>query len=486
MKKILLGLFSFLVVLLSFACGNITSEETSTLLTDITTQAELSTTGITTLPTTEDSTTTVITTEEYVYDPMEVADYIVEEARLSFKFFWEVVNGDPTSVGYGLVADRYNTATLSYGAASIASVGFALAAIPIGIENDWIGYQEGYERVLGTLNTLENMQRTHGFYYHFVNIENGSRAGYSEVSIIDTAIMMCGVILAGEYFGGEIKVKASELYQAVEWDWYYNDVSKMFYMGYMPESGFGGYWDSYAEQLMIYLLAAGSDNYSVGIEAYDKMKLSSQRKQYGTSDYFYVSYPGTLFTYQYSHAFFDFRTAMDNEYVNWFNNSIEASIAAYDYAQFMSTYYHTYGKTSWGNTASDGPDGYRAYGNLPAAGQIYIDGTLAPAGPIGSLVFVPELVLPAMEYFDSIEALQGKYGLLDSFNLGLTEEATSSIIRPARPIPVNGWFATDVIGIDKGVSLLMIENYRSEMIWYYFMQSEVVQKGFDVLDFTLL
>ncbi len=482
MKKLLLAVVVLLAVFVSVACDNQTTTET----TNTSTTASTTTTTTTTSMTSSDSTTQSTITEGFVYDPIEVEDYIVEEARLSFKFFWEVVNGNPASSGYGLVADRYNTATSTAGTASIASVGFALAAIPIGIENDWVGYLEGYERVLGTLDTLDGMQRTHGFYYHFVNMENGSRAGYSEVSIIDTAILMCGVILAGEYFGGEIKEKANELYQAVEWDWYYNDVAKMFYMGYTPEDGFGGYWDSYAEQLMIYLLAAASDDYSVGIEAYDRMKNNSQRKQYGTSEFFYVSYPGTLFTYQYSHAFFDFRTAMDNEYVNWFNNSIEASIAAYDYAQFMSTYYHTYSETSWGNTASDGPDGYRAYGNLPAVGQIYIDGTLAPAGPIGSLPFVLDLVLPAMEYFSTLEGLQGKYGLLDSFNLGLTEAATSAIIRPARPIPALGWYATDVIGIDKGISLLMIENYRSELIWYYFMQSEIVQKGFEELEFTLL
>ena len=476
MKKLFIFIIGFLTTFSVFAC-NESTDNTSTISSLVSTTGTLSTT---------DSSTNTTEVNEFIYNPITVEEHVLEEARLSFKFFWEVANGNSNSEGYGLVADRYNTATSTPGAASIASVGFALAAIPIGIENDWIGYLEGYERVLGTLNTLDNMQRTHGFYYHFVNMENGSRAGYSEVSIIDTAILICGVILAGEYFGGEIKSKANDLYQAVEWDWYYNDVAKMFYMGYTPENGFEGYWDSYAEQLMIYLLAAASDNYSVGIEAYEKMKLNSQRKQYGTSDYFYVSYPGTLFTYQYSHAFFDFRTAMDNDYINWFNNSIEASIAAYDYAQFMSTYYKTYDENSWGNTASDGPDGYRAYGNLPAAGQIYIDGTLAPGGAIGSLPFVPDLVLPTMEYFSTLEKLQGKYGLLDSFNLGLTSEATNAIIRPVRPIPVDGWFATDVIGIDKGISLLMIENYRSEMIWYYFMQSEIIQKGFEELDFTVL
>ncbi|MDD3477940.1 MAG: glucoamylase family protein [Candidatus Izemoplasmatales bacterium] len=442
-------------------------------------------TTTTTTTTTTDTTTTTET--GYVYNPITVADYVLEEERLSFKFFWEVVNGDPTSAGYGMVSDRYNTATKTYGAASIASVGFGLAALPIGIENGWLSYQEAYERALGTMHTIENMQRTHGFFYHFVSMASSNRDGSSEVSIIDTAIMLCGMLTAGQYFGGEIQTIAEQVYQEVEWTWYYNDVRNQFYMGYTPESGFGGYWDSYAEQLMIYLLAAASDNYAVGKEAYDKMKAGSQRKSYGSSDFYYASYPGTLFTYQYSHAFFDFRTAFDQENINWFNNSVAASVAAYDYADlFLKNNYLTYVGGGWGNTASDGPDGYRAYGNLAAAGTIYIDGTLAPSGAIGSLPFVPDKAMEAFAYYESLEALQGKYGYLDSFNLGLTETASTSIIRPNRVIPVDGWFDTDVIGIDKGIEMVMIENYRSSLIWDIFMQNEIVQKGFEELGFTIL
>jgi len=441
-------------------------------------------TGVTTNPIDTSATTSEVT--DYIYDPISVPDEVLSEEELSFKFFWEVVNGDPGSAGYGMISDRYNTVTRSYGDASIASVGFGLAAIAIGIENDWISYDEGYYRAYHTMVTIQNMQRTHGFFYHFISMDDATRSGTTEVSIIDTSILLCGMIMIGEYFGGEVKALANEIYQGVEWDWYYDSAHTMFYMGYTPESGFGGHWDSYAEQLMIYFLAAASDEYSVGKAAYDHMKANSQRKQYGTSEFFYVSYPGTLFTYQYSHAFFDFRTALDNENINWFNNSIEASIAAHDYAIFQSQNYETYSSLAWGNTASDGPDGYRAYGNLPAAGTIYVDGTLAPSGAIGSIAFVPELVLPTIAYYNSLASLQGKYGFLDSYNLGLTANASSSIIRPNHPIPLTGWFDTDVIGIDKGITLLMIENYRSSLVWDYFMQSDIIQKGFSELEFTIL
>jgi hypothetical protein len=472
-----------LLILISTACGVTTTTFNQT--SSSTSSASTSSSTTDTTLSTESTTDTTLTTEPaYVYDPISVPLNLFEEERLSFKFFWEVVNGNPDSSGYGMISDRYNTKNSTYGAASIASVGFGLAAIPIGIVNDWIGFQEGYDRVLGTLQTLQTMQRTHGFYYHFVSMSSATRSGLSEVSIIDTAILMCGAIMAGEYFGGEIKTIANELYQAVEWNWYFDTNRMMFYMGYMPENGFGGHWDMYAEQLMIYFLAAASDDYAVGKSAYDQMKNSSQIKRYGTGPNFYVSWPGTLFTYQYSHAFFDFRNATDSEGVNWFDNSSAATLAAQEFSGWLDNNYLAYNQNAWGNTASDCPDGYCASGNLPAAGTIYIDGTLAPSGAIGSIVFRPDLVLPAMEHYAQITALQSKYGLLDAYNLGLTATAASTVKRPNAVIPEGGWFSTDVIGIDKGITVLMVENYRSGFIWYYFMRSDIIQKGYAELGFT--
>lgn len=471
-KKIIITVLNLILFLLVMGCQKVTT----TSLTK--------STDLTTIITTDPITSTITTALPYVYQPIEVPDYVLDEEYKSFKFFWEAVNGTSGSAGYGMIADRYNTVTNTPGAASIASVGFGLAAMPIGIENDWISYQEGYDRVLGTLNTLKNMQRTHGFYYHFVSMSSATRSGSSEVSIIDTAIMICGAIVAAEYFGGEIKTLVNEIYQAIEWNWYFDTNRLMFYMGYTPENGFGGHWDMYAEQLMIYFLAAASDNYSVGKLAYTQMRNNSQKKSYGTSGQFYVSWPGTVFTYQYSHAFLDFRNLEDEIGVNWYDNSVMATTAAYDFGQWLKNNYLTYGDNAWGNTASDCPDGYCASGNLPAAGTIYIDGTLAPSGTIGSIVFRPDLVIPAIEHYHSIVKLQSKYGLLDAYNLGVTETASSTIKRPNAPIPNGGWFASDVIGIDKGITLLMIENYRSEMIWDFFMQSDIVQKGAEVLNFA--
>lgn len=485
MKKIYALFLLLLSILILGACN--LSTTTTTPDTTTTTSAEPTTTTTTTTEpttTTTESTTSTTTTAPYVYDPIDVPQSVSDELYKSFLFFYEAVNGEPTSPGFGMITDRINPTTRAMGAASMASVGFGMAALPIGIENGWISYQEGYDRTLGTIDTLEGMQRTHGFYYHFVEMSSARRAGTSEVSIIDTAILICGLIVAGEYFGGEIQARVDAIYQAVEWDWYFDAGRQMFYMGYTPERGFGGAWDYYGEQLMIYVLAAGSRDHSVGKAAYDVMKSRTPRRSYGSSGQFYASWFGTLFTYQYSHAFLDFRQLRDQQNVNWFDNSVQASIAAYDYGTWLQSNYKTYGTVAWGNTSSDGPDGYAAYGNLPAGGTIDIDGTLAPAGPIGSIVFVPELVLPTFDYFSSIYLLQSRYGYKDSFNLGLTATASSFVPRTTATIPASGWFASDVIGIDKGITVLMIENYRSGFVWEYFMRNESIQTGLQVLGFT--
>ncbi|HRY77312.1 MAG TPA: glucoamylase family protein [Candidatus Izemoplasmatales bacterium] len=440
------------------------------------------TTGETTSSVTAATTTTPV---PFVYDPIEVSAAVLTEERLSFKFFWEAVNGDPDSPGYGMITDRYHCDTGEVGAASIASIGFGLSALLAGVENGWVDREEAEERALGTLQTLQGLQRTHGFFYHFLNMHDGGRSGTSEVSIIDTALLICGAITVGEYFGGEIQTLAVALAESVEWDWYYNETRMCFYMGYSPGSGFSGYWDMYAEQLMVYILAAGSAQYSVGKEAYYHMKDLAARRSYGSSEIFYTSPAGTLFTYQFAHAWFDSARYLDKDGIDWFENSRQASIAAHDYAVAASTSYRTLSDVAWGLTASDGPDGYKGnYGNLPSTGGNYIDGTLAPCGAIGSMPFVPELVIPAINHYASLPRLQSKYGFRDAYNLGLTESALPSVKRPNAAIPEDGWYNPWVIGIDKGIEVLMIENYRSGLIWHYFMQSSLVRRGLTVLEFV--
>jgi len=384
-----------------------------------------------------------------------------KESRASFDFFWQEANTDAASGGYGLIVDR---APGNPSLASVASTGFGLTALPIGVERGWVNKAEAQERALGTIDTLLNRAaKEHGFLYHFLNMHDGSRASGSEVSVIDTAIALNGAITAGVYFGGEVEDQAKKLLDQVEWPWYRDESNNQYYMGYSPEDGFGGHWDYYAEQLMLYVLAAGSSTHPVP----DDMFYAFQRDEraYGDGEPFIHSWFGSIFTHQFSHAWFDFRGYEDKEGVDWWENSVKASKASRQYAMDMSERYKTYGPDAWGLTASDSPDGYNGLFGSPPSGfddtQHRTDGTLSPAGALGSMPFTPEASIAALKHYLGKPALWGKYGLVDAYN-----EAVEPM-----------WVDPDVIGIDKGITLLMIENYRSGLVWDLYMQSDYVKAG---------
>ena len=397
--------------------------------------------------------------------PAQISEVIEYEMRGAFDFFWEQANMDEDSPGYGLIRDRYPG---SEGIASIASVGFGLTAYLIGIDKGYIPYEAGQERVSRTLDTLLNMERTEGFYYHFVDQHTGQRAWESEVSSIDTSLLLMGVLSAGEYFGGEIEANALQLYDGVNWPWFVDQARQMFYMAYRPESGFSGHWDFYAEQLMLYVLAAGSDTHPVDETTY--YTFTRHRSKFGPGQRFIHSWFGSLFTYQFSHAWIDFRGYTDPDGVNWFENSVEASLAHVNFALSVDDEYETIGPAAWGLTASDGPDGYNGLYGAPPSGfdnQAHVvDDTVPPAGAIGSIIFVPEQAQAAMLNYYALDRLHGPYGFQDAYNLS------------------RDWFAPDVIGIDKGISLLMLANYENDQVYAYTMTQENIVQGLDRLHFT--
>ena len=394
--------------------------------------------------------------------PASIDEVIEWEMKGSFDFFWERANTDEGSPGYGLIRDRYPG---SEGIASTASVGFGLTAYLIGIEKGYITREQGLDRVTRTLDTLLTIEREEGFYYHFVDMLTGKRAWNSEISSIDTAILLMGVLSAGEYFGGEVEVKAQQIYDEVNWPWFIDPDRNMFYMAYRPEKGFEGYWDFYAEQLMLYVLAAGSDTHPTDQMPYYVFTRHSAK--YGDGQTFIHSWFGSLFTHQFSHAWIDFRGRSDKKDVNWFDNSVEASLAQVNFATNMDEKYTTLGPNAWGLTACDGPDGYNGLYGAPPSGfdnkQHFIDDTIPPAGAIGSIIFVPEQAQRAMLYYYSFEDLKGPYGFKDAFNLS------------------RDWFASDVIGIDKGISLLMLANYQSDMVYRITMENKNLLQGLERL-----
>ena len=400
-------------------------------------------------------------------------DAILEmESKGSFDFFWKEVNADPSSVAYGLIRDRAlndgdkdstSPNTSSYNASSVASVGFGLTALTIGAENGWITKEQAEERVLGTMNTLlNNADQVNGFYYHFLDMNTAKRTLNSEVSIIDTAIAVNGAITAGEYFGGDIMTKAQQIYDRVDWTWYVDSANNQFYMGYSPETGFAGHWDFYAEQLMLYVLGAGSSTHPIDPSMFYAFTRNSAT--YGNYPKFINSWFGSIFTHQFSFGWLDFNNKTDNQGVNWWDNSVVASKSSRQFSIDQGAQFKTYGPNAWGFTASDGPNGYNGrYGSAPSGfnnDQHFVDGTLAPAGALGSIVFTPKESIEAIRnFYDNYPNLWGKYGLKDAYNVD------------------QNWYDTDVIGIDKGITLMMIENYRNRGVWNNYMKNKNVQAG---------
>lgn len=414
-----------------------------------------------TLTATQPPPTATVPSPTPTFAPIE--EVIEWEMRAAFDFFWEQANTTSGSLGYGLIRDRYPG---SPGIASIASVGFGLTAYIIGVEKGYIAKAQACERIDGTLNTLLALDREHGFYYHFLDMETGKRAWQSEVSSIDTAILLMGVLTAGDFCGGEIQAKAEKIYLEVDWPWFVDSKRNMFYMAYRPENGFEGYWDFYAEQLMLYVLAAGSPTYPIDPSVY--YTFTRHKAKYGDGQPFIHSWFGSLFTYQYSHAWIDFRNRADRQGVNWYDNSVEASRAHYNFAVAMDDKYLGLGPLAWGLTACDSPHGYEGRYGAPPSGYDYkqhlVDDTIAPAGAIGSIIFLPQEAKQAMLYYYTFDRLKGRYGFLDAFNL------------------TKNWFASDVIGIDKGISLLMLANYQGDLVYRVSMQNRYILQGLERLE----
>lgn len=396
---------------------------------------------------------------------------LLEELAAGCAFFWETANDDRESAGYGLIPDRYDANADRPGSvASVASVGFGLSALPISVECEWVGRKEAEERAYYTLLTLKNMTRVNGFWYHFVDMKTGERVWECEVSIIDSAILINGALIAGEYFGGRVKKLAAELYRGINWKWYYDSAANQFYMGYTPEDGFSGHWSGYAEHLMLFVLALGSPDHPVPSASYRMMKMTAKLVE-ATPYYggFYATHTGSLFTYQFSHAWIDFARYRDADGFDWFENSVNAVKAAVYFAT-VNDEYETLNENSWGLSACDGPEGYVGpYGSPPSAGAAHVvDGTVPAYGALGSVVFWPERATAAARHYRSFDRFWSKYGFRDAYNLDHGAE---------------GWFAKDIIGIDKGISTLMIENYISGMIWKIYHENKYVKAGLKKLGF---
>ncbi len=345
--------------------------------------------------------------------------------------------------------------------ASIAATGFSLASLAIAQSRGWIPRDQAYEKIHHTLKTLKQQaEQEKGFFYHFLDAQTGRRVWRSEASSIDTALLLAGALLAAQYFEGtDLPGLAEDLYRRVNWKWMMNGTSLMCH-GWKPESNFlPHYWDSYNELMILQALAIGAPQNAAPPEtwqAWDRLE-----DEYNGKRIIYSS-SGSLFTYQYAHAFIDFRGLSDRG-INYFENSKKASIANWEYSLSFREQYQSYSESSWGLSASLGPGGYRAYGGKPGAGVH--DGTISPSATISSLVFTPELSLPAIKFFyqEYQENLYGTYGFKDAFNRD------------------KKWWANGYLGIDQGITVLMLENFLTDgSLWEKFMKLPAIQKWIEL------
>ncbi|MET0440719.1 MAG: glucoamylase family protein [Casimicrobiaceae bacterium] len=433
-----------------------------------------------------------------------VDPFLIELQERTFRYFWDTANSRN-----GLVPDRYPSPSAS----SVAAVGFALTTYPIAVERHYVTRKEARQRTLTTLRFLRNAPQGpqargvagyKGFFYHFLDMKTGERAGDSELSTVDTAILLAGALFVQSYFDRpvaeeiEIRKLVDEIYRRVDWRWAQPNAPAISH-GWSPEEGFIEYdWRGYNEAMLVYLLALGSPTHPVGSEAWTEWTSTydaSWRTYYGQQ---FLNF-SPLFGHQYTHVWMDFRAIQDaymrRRGLDYFENSRRATYAQRAYAMTNPAQCKFYGANVWGITASDGPgdlelenaSGKRRYRGYYARGagvaDTHDDCTLAPTAAAASIVFAPELAIPAVLAMHARfgEFIYSDFGFLDAFNPSFDFHIP---VRSGRSIPGFGWVAGDYIGIDQGAIFAMIENYRSGMVWDAMRKNAHLRRGLERAGFT--
>jgi hypothetical protein len=408
--------------------------------------------------------------------------------RAAFDYFLSQYN--PAN---GLVTDRSGSGP----PCSIAAVGFALSSYPVAVERRWMTRDEAVQRTLTTLRFFLNSTQSEvpdatgykGFYYHFLDMQSGRRVWQCELSLIDTALLLAGMLTAAAYFTGatqtesEIRQLAKALYRRVDWQWALNGKATLS-QGWKPECGFLHYgWEGYSEASILYVLAIASPTHPIPGNSFSAWTATYQWENLYGYDFLYA---GPLFMHQFSHAWIDFRRIQDafmrEKRSDYFENSRQAAYIQREYALRNPHDFRGYGENFWGLSAGDGPspqrvriDGVdRRFFGYTARGVPYgpDDGTIAPPASLASIVFAPELALASIRHLcDRYAQVVNEYRLPSGFNPTLVPEGSQ------------GWTSQGYIGLDQGIVLLMIENYRSQLIWKLMRQCPYIGNGLRSADF---
>ena len=437
--------------------------------------------------------------DQYVFKSKGKINYplSIDETNLldsiQYRTFLYFINESDSNTS--LVKDR----SASWAPASIAAIGFALPSYAVGVERNWISRNNAAKITLNILNFfLNSVQSTDtnatgykGFYYHFLRMNSGTREWDCELSTVDTGLLMMGIIFARNYYDKddqteiEIRSAAGKLLNRLDWDFfempssgkYANTIS----MGWDPKEGLHSMgWSGYNEALFLYILAAGSGMKNAEVSYNSWLSSYDWRTPYPNLSH--AAFP-PLFGHQFAHTFIDFRGLadkyMEEKGIDYFENSRRATLVQRLYAIDNPHNWAGYDSLCWGISASDGPTGkynfddrkFLGYAGRGTSGpdlNYFDDGTIAPYAAISSIVFAPEVVLPNIKNLNKKygAGLWKEYGYVDAFN------------------PTLNWFNKEYIGIDEGPLLLMIENFRTGLVWNYVMKDQIIQKGLNRLGFN--
>jgi hypothetical protein len=420
----------------------------------------------------------------------------------TFNWFWEKTNAQN-----GLTPDRWPAKSFS----SVAAIGFALTAYPIGVERGYISRDQAAARTLTTLRFMYNApqgpQATavtgyKGFFYHFLDMNTGYRFETVELSTIDTSLLLAGVLFDQSYFTANnptessIRAYADSLYLRVDWS-YVRPRDPLVSMVWTPEHGYiAADWHGLNEAIILNILALGSPTHPIDVSSWD-----AYRSTYQWADFYgqqHVNFP-PLFGHQYSHVWIDFRGIKDSymrdKGIDYFENSRRATYSQRAYATANPGDWKDYSADIWGLTAGDGPKDtvmfirgksrtfqtYTAHG--ASAQYVHDDGTIGPTAAGGSIPFAPEITVPALvamreKYGDNVF---GPYGFIDSFNPTFDANVAT---HDGHVVPGIGWFDTDYLGIDQGPIIAMIENYRSDLVWKTMRNNKYIVSGLKKAGFT--
>jgi hypothetical protein len=432
--------------------------------------------------------------------PRRLPDFYEEIERRTFHWFWNTVNRTN-----GLVPDRWPTPSFS----SIAAVGFALTAYPIGVERGWCSRAEARDLTLTTLRFFWTAPQGparrgttghKGFFYHFLDMQTGVRYRDVELSSVDSTMLLLGVLFAGQYYDretpaeAEIRDLARKLYARADWNVFRSDGRKAISMGWHPESGLiDANWVGYNEGMMVNILALGAPVHPVPAGVWSEWTRPYPRFWRGEGPTRHLGF-APLCMHQYSQTWIDFRGIRDapmrSAGFDYFENSRRQTYANRAWCIANPLGWDGYSRDVWGLSACDGPGGgprqfkgrMRPFFGYAARGPLTEpdgadDGTIAPTAALGSLPFAPEIVIPCADALikQHGDRIFRKYGFADSFNPSF--RYADAKLDTGSVDPRHGWVATDYLGIDQGPILLQAANYRDDFVWRYMRRVPASRRG---------